>query len=174
SLLRIMQELMAVWLLCVLAGTSCAVFYTKSTDNDYPRIGRRAFFTGTAGSGYPRIGRSSIDLIDPSDVISDLYLTSNNNKRGIFTQGGHGFPRIGRAGSDMGAAHAPGMSSAAAEAAVSSVERSEVAESEEVEQFEMPLGVLFFEFDKNGDKTLSREEFATGMRRAREEGTLCR
>lgn len=167
-----MQELAAVWLLCVLAGTSCAVFYTKSTDNDYPRIGRRAFFTGTAGSGYPRIGRSGgLDLSEPTpnDVMTDFF-----EKRGIFTQGGHGFPRIGRAGSDDNSvAHATGTSSAAA-AAVASIERASIVESEEAEPFEMPLGLLFFEFDKNGDKTLSREEFVSGMARARADGTACR
>ncbi|PVD37285.1 hypothetical protein C0Q70_04282 [Pomacea canaliculata] len=105
-----MQELATVWLICVLAGTSCAVFYTKSTDNDYPRIGRRSFFTGGGTSSfYPRVGRSRLLIATSGNTNDDITsggqaydgdFLSLINKRGIFTSGDQGFPRVGRAGSD--------------------------------------------------------------------------
>ena len=148
SLPRTMLELTAVWLVCVLAGTSCAVFYTKSSDNDYPRMGRRAFFTGgVKGSNYPRIGRSSPGF-GADDVMSgyDSHFLSPS-KRGIFTAGDRGFPRIGRGGARRLGSH----ELSAAAAVVTSVEAPDVLGSEEQTRFELPVGLLFFEFDKDGE-----------------------
>ncbi|XP_076437286.1 HCS2 neuropeptides-like [Babylonia areolata] len=200
---RTLQEMLAVWLLCVLAGSSCAVFYTESNNNDFPRLGRRSIFTAMGGDGaLPRIGRRS-DLPHPhhpraptrlspalpeEGMGSSLYGASLQtfppqlHKRGIFTSAGAGYPRIGRSqakrahhqvspaevvtsveGPDVGGRRGPGE------------EEEEVVQGvEAAAQFQYPLGLLFFQFDKDGDKSLSREEFVQGMVRARREGMLYR
>ncbi|KAK7093050.1 HCS2 neuropeptides-like isoform X2 [Littorina saxatilis] len=164
-----MQELMAIWLICVLAGSSCAVFYTKSTDNDYPRVGRRAFFTrGDKGSSYPRIGRSSPSAPFQTDDAMSGYGDDHFRsllKRGIYTISG-GYPRVGRS--------EQGQELSAASLGSSAKAQDVVGGPSEERQYELPLGLMFFEFDKNGDKTLTREEFVEGMSRAREDGTACR
>lgn len=161
SLLRMMQELATVWLICVLAGTSCAVFYTKSTDNDYPRIGRRSFFTGGGTSSfYPRVGRSRLLIATSGNTNDDITsggqaydgdFLSLINKRGIFTSGDQGFPRVGRAGSDASGSaigNAVGEKSPASLAA--SAEAADLQVSDDQDQFRAPLGFMFFDFDKNG------------------------
>lgn len=57
-------------------------------------------------------------------------------------------------------------------ALVTSLEDPDVEGSEESTW--IPLGLLFFSFDKDGDKQLSREEFVQGMINAREMGPKCR
>lgn len=203
------QEMLAFWLLCLIAGSSCAIFYTKSSDEDsnyprigrrafftqstdnYPRIGRRAFFTDSSkGSNYPRIGRSSgpMSSLHADDDSSDVMPGADNQflgaaKRGIFTDGAGGYPRIGRR-NGSGSSSSNSNSLARTEAGEAQGELSAVAalmtspdaadEEEVLKAVEVPLGLLFFAWDKDGDKTLSRSEFVAGMTRARADGTACR
>ncbi|RUS87303.1 hypothetical protein EGW08_004915 [Elysia chlorotica] len=52
-------------LVAVLAGHALSVFYTKTDDKDYPRIGRRSFYAASrSGKYYPRIGRRSLYTSD--------------------------------------------------------------------------------------------------------------
>ncbi|XP_076455637.1 uncharacterized protein LOC143290202 [Babylonia areolata] len=137
-----------LWLVCVLTSSSCAVFYTHGQDNNYPRIGRRAFFTrGDQGSRYPRIGRSS-----PGPEASHAISGSEN---GFRSAGGRSEFGQQKKLNDLQ------LSDPSVSDALTSMEEPEVTDSDE--PFRLPLGLLFYAFDKNGDKTLTREEFVQGM-----------
>ncbi|KAL8571407.1 hypothetical protein ACOMHN_065239 [Nucella lapillus] len=174
--------MLALWLVCLLAGSSCAVFYTQSNTNDFPRMGRRSIFTASKDGVFPRIGRDSSSSATLShdaavslyDTPASFHVVPHYHKRGIFTAGGPGFPRIGRrAQSANKRSRGSGELSPAVESP-DVVERAEAVEEEAETRFEYPLGLMFFEFDKDGDKSLTREEFVQGMGRARQDGTLFR
>ncbi|KAL8592561.1 hypothetical protein ACOMHN_030246 [Nucella lapillus] len=153
------QCTVAVWLLCMVTGSTCAVFYTLSRNNNYPRIGKRAFFTrGDKGSIYPRIGRSSSGPEGNAAMIGNVAGFRSLPKRSSLRMGGS---------DDLG-----GLELSAPSALVTSLEDPDVEKSDESSW--LPLGLLFFSFDKDGDKQLSRQEFAQGMINAREMGPKCR
>ncbi|GFS14586.1 pleurin [Elysia marginata] len=194
-------------LLAVLMGHSLAVFYTKSKDTDYPRIGRRSFYTTGSDNHYPRIGRRASGGVDSTHINPRLLLLAGSpeaassaassssgtasssafselSKRGIFTQGGNDLPRVGRRSDGPGAGldyfnarrqqlfqRLAELKDNSMEADPSSEEEGQIDSSESASS--IPLEIMFMAFDDNGDGKLSKDEFALGMRKYRQQNPLC-
>nr|ARS01386.1 pleurin1 [Deroceras reticulatum] len=171
-------------ILLVLISSACAVFYTKSDDNDYPRIGRRSFYTRGSDTHYPRIGRrdaTSAQVLIPGLDFADL---STLHKRGIFTQSAHGsYPRVGR-----GSEEASSGEDSLCDQKISLLERltglkEEIDEedgnkegnsgSDEFRNLFSPLDATFRKFDVDKDGKLSKKEFLSGFNTVRQHGSGC-
>ncbi|KAH9508497.1 hypothetical protein Btru_055359 [Bulinus truncatus] len=74
----------------MLISATCAVFYYKHNEPDYPRIGKRTL--------YAEDSKLSPQGVEGSFILSDTIFPAllNQNKRGLFTQGSAGIPRLGR------------------------------------------------------------------------------
>ncbi|CAL1531218.1 unnamed protein product [Lymnaea stagnalis] len=92
-----MCKLPIIFVVYVMTGTSCGVFYFKNNEPGYPRVGKRAYYTDD--KPFPRIGRhyESPQILFPTVQFSDL---SALDKKGVFTQGASGYPRLGRRDDD--------------------------------------------------------------------------
>lgn len=177
--------------LAVLAGHSVAVFYTKSKDTDYPRIGRRSYYT-------PGLGRSANGPEDSGHIGPRLLLLAGSpegasatqafSKRGVFTQGTSGLPRIGRRsdGAEVSSLdflkrrHILERLAEFKDDATSVDDDSGLRASEEDGEMSsaearsiIPLEIMFMAFDSDGDGHLSKDEFASGMRKYRQQNPLC-
>uniref|UniRef100_A0A0B7ABG0 EF-hand domain-containing protein n=1 Tax=Arion vulgaris TaxID=1028688 RepID=A0A0B7ABG0_9EUPU len=160
-------------IILALTGTACAVFYTKSADNDYPRIGRRSFYTSGNPNHYPRIGRrdaSNSQLLLPGLEFTDL---TSLDKRGVFTQSAHGsYPRVGR-GSEESASSEEYVNEsrkklleriAGIKEAIEDGTSSEGSSGQDDrEHFKSSLNIMFKAFDVDSNGKLSKEEFTSGM-----------
>ncbi|BFZ22816.1 hypothetical protein BsWGS_25855 [Bradybaena similaris] len=180
-----MCQLTCIFIVLAVCGCACAVFYTKSTDNDYPRIGRRAFYTAGSGIHYPRIGRrnaAASQLLLPGLEFSE---TPVFDKRGVFTQSAHGsYPRVGR-GSEESASSEEYVN----ERGNKFLERiadikEEMEESngrikggssklDDSRNVHLPLEIMFTAFDVDSDGKLSKGEFSSGLSKYRQQASVC-
>ncbi|CAG5131639.1 unnamed protein product [Candidula unifasciata] len=179
-----MYQLTHIFLMLAVSGCACAVFYTKSTDNDYPRIGRRTFYTTGSGIHYPRIGRrdaAGSQLLLPGVDFSDM---ATFEKRGVFTQSAHGsYPRVGRGSEESASgedylnergnkflARIAGFKDDIEE---SSRSKGDNSKQEDSSSGNSPLDIMFTAFDVDSDGKLSKEEFSSGLRKYRQQTTVC-
>ncbi|XP_041371916.1 HCS2 neuropeptides-like [Gigantopelta aegis] len=154
-----------VLILFVLVGSSVAIFFTSSKQNDYPRIGRRSFYTSSKENTYPRIGRRSLENTYSKQTLPEkraMYTTSNENSyprigRGVFTASGDGnsFPHIGRrkSSSDEGSDD---------EKSTSRNFFDDVT-NRDTSRTPFHTQTISMNWDFNGDGVISRKEFLQGF-----------
>nr|NP_001191504.1 pleurin precursor [Aplysia californica]AAK56547.1 neuropeptide precursor [Aplysia californica] len=177
--------------LCILTGSACAMFYTKGSDSDYPRIGRRSFYTTGNGNHYPRIGRrdspgaaAGTDILYPSAAsgFSDFPASASAAKRGIFTQSAYGsYPRVGRRSQAGDDGSQEGLQTARSKIFQKITGLDGPVEEElgdgSAERLEadnqIGLELMFLAFDLDGDQALSKSEFKSGMEKFRRHNPLC-
>nr|ARS01387.1 pleurin2 [Deroceras reticulatum]QRC76234.1 pleurin 2 [Deroceras reticulatum] len=168
-----MHPPISVLIILALSCAASAVFFTKASDNDYPRIGRSNFFTSGNGNHYPRIGRretSRAQILLPGLEFNDLAMA---DKRGVFTQGPHGsYPRVGRTSGgrrrgDDYASERKEMSENLEGERVYEIEGNNVGHGGVIDSWHssVPLEIMFELFDSDSDGKLSKEEFVSGLSR---------
>lgn len=101
----------------LIIGNSNAIFFTRTTNNDLPRLGRRGVYL-TDRPSYEHYGTSHLDSLDNKESSNqDIFLEVQDDDRSdekrretlreFFTTGNMGYRRMGRQKSKLTVANMP-------------------------------------------------------------------